>query len=129
MSDSTALRDTEPAPGEKIDDEFIHYDHIGHGSTPAAWALSLSIIVGSIFAGIGMVTEIWVLVWIGAAFVPIALILGAVLKAKGYGVEMDSNAVLKNGESARDHQGPATRDNSKHKTRGGDKRRAETASH
>lgn len=124
MANTTALRDTEPAPGEKIDDEYIHHDHIGHGSTPAAWALSLTIIVGSIIAGLGMVLQIWILVWISILFIPLALTLGVVLKAKGYGVEMDSNAVLKQHESARDHQGPATTDNS----RGGqDKRRSETA--
>ncbi|MCH8559499.1 hypothetical protein LTH96_03520 [Nesterenkonia sp. LB17] len=124
MANTNALRDTEPAPGEKIDDEFIHHDHIGHGSTPAAWALSLTLIVGSIIAGLGMVLEVWVLVWISILFLPLAIILGLVLKAKGYGVEMDSTAVLKNGESARAHQGPASPDN----TRGGkDKRRPETA--
>ncbi|PRZ14622.1 HGxxPAAW family protein [Nesterenkonia sandarakina] len=124
MANTTALRDTEPAPGEKIDDEYIHHDHIGHGSTPAAWALSLTIIVGSIIAGLGMVLQIWILVWISILFIPLALTLGVVLKAKGYGVEMDSNAVLKQHESARDHQGPATTDNS----RGGqDQRRSETA--
>ena len=124
MANTTALRDTEPAPGEKIDDEFIHHDHIGHGSTPAAWALSLTIIVGSIIAGLGMVLQVWVMVWISILFVPLALILGVVLKAKGYGVEMDSNAVLKKHESARDHQGPATTDNSR---AGKDTRRSETA--
>ena len=124
MANTTALRDTEPAPGEKIDDEYIHHDHIGHGSTPAAWALSLTIIVGSIIAGLGMVLQVWVMVWIAILFLPLALTLGLVLKAKGYGVEMDSKAVLTKHESARDHQGPANRDNS----RGGvDKRRPETA--
>ncbi|MGJ9372161.1 HGxxPAAW family protein [Nesterenkonia sp. CF4.4] len=126
MANPTALRDTEPAPGEKVDDEYIHHDHIGHGSTPAAWALSLTIIVGSIIAGLGMVLEIWIMVWISILFIPLALVLGVVLKAKGYGVEMDSNAVLKQHESARDHQGPATTDNSR---RSQDKRRSETAAH
>lgn len=126
MANTTALRDTEPAPGEKIDDEYIHHDHIGHGSTPAAWALSLTIIVGSIIAGLGMVLEVWILVWISILFLPLAVTLGLVLKAKGYGVEMDSAAVLKKHESARDHQGPASPDH----TRGGkDKRRPETAAH
>ncbi|WP_191089674.1 hypothetical protein [Nesterenkonia ebinurensis] len=30
----TAVRDVEQQPASA--DEFIHYDHIGHGSTPAA---------------------------------------------------------------------------------------------
>ena len=102
------VRDVEQqsAPGQGPDDEFIHHDHIGHGSTPAAWALSLTIIVGSVIAGIGFVTEWWILAWIGAACVPLAIILGVVLKRAGYGVEMDSRAVLQRGEDPRSHQGP-----------------------
>ncbi|GAA1147430.1 HGxxPAAW family protein [Nesterenkonia lutea] len=134
MSTTSALRDTEPAPGEKVDDEFIHYDHIGHGSTPAAWALSITIMVGAILAGIGMVTQVWVLVWIAAVFLPVAIILGVVLKAKGYGVEMDANKVLSQHESARDHQGPASMDNSRGDStdtgrRGSQSRRTESAAH
>ncbi|GAA3051901.1 MULTISPECIES: HGxxPAAW family protein [Actinomycetes] len=107
------VRDVEqqPAVGEQPDDAFIHYDHIGHGSTPAAWTLSLTLIVGSIIAGIGFVAEIWVLAYIGAACVPLALILGYALKKAGLGVEMDSSSVLKHGEDPRRHQGPAVPDN------------------
>lgn len=102
------VRDVEQqsAPGQGPDDEFIHHDHIGHGSTPAAWALSLTIIAGSVIAGVGFVTEWWILVWIGAAFLPLAIILGVGLKRAGYGVEMDSKAVLDQGEDPRSHQGP-----------------------
>lgn len=125
MASTTALRDTEPAPGEMVDDEFIHHDHIGHGSTPAAWALCSTIIVGSIIAGLGMVLQVWIMVWVSILFIPLAITLGLVLKAKGYGVEMDSKAVLaKKEQAARDRQGPASPDN----TRGGkEKRRPETA--
>lgn len=126
MSTTSALRDTEPAPGEKVDDEYIHHDHIGHGSTPAAWSLSISIMVGSIIAGIGMVTQVWVLVWISILFLPLAIVLGLVLKAKGYGVEMDAKKVISEHESARDHQGPANADNSRGNK---DTRRPETAAH
>ncbi|GAA1170625.1 MULTISPECIES: HGxxPAAW family protein [Nesterenkonia] len=107
------VRDVEqqPAAGEQPGDAHIHHDHIGHGSTPAAWALSLTLIVGSIVAGIGFVIEVWVLAYIGAACVPLALILGWGLKKAGYGVEMDSWSVLERGEDPRDHQGPAMPDN------------------
>lgn len=113
----TKVRDVEQQPSAS--DEFIHYDHIGHGSTPAAWALSLTIIVAAIVAGIGFVTEIWLFAWIGAGLVPVAVILGVVLKKMGYGVEMDSKAVLQRGEDPRAHRGPATPDN----TRGGEQKR------
>lgn len=107
------VRDVEqqPAAGEHPGDAFIHHDHIGHGSTPAAWTLSLTLIVGSVVAGFGFVFEVWILAYIGAAFVPLALILGWGLKKAGYGVEIDSWKVLENGEDPRRHQGPAMPDN------------------
>ena len=46
--------------------------------------------------------------WIGIALMPVALIVGIVMKKMGYGVEMDSAAVINQGEDPRDHQGPAT---------------------
>lgn len=111
------VRDVEQEPAAA--DEFIHYDHIGHGSTPAAWTVSLTLIVASIIAGVGFVTEWWILVWIGAALVPVAGILGVVLKKMGYGVEMDSYAVLKQGDDPRRHSGPASPDH----TAGGEEKR------
>ncbi|GAA4922790.1 HGxxPAAW family protein [Nesterenkonia rhizosphaerae] len=117
----TKVRDVEQQPSAS--DEFIHYDHIGHGSTPAAWALSLTIIVAAIVAGIGFVTEIWLFAWIGAGLVPVAVILGVVLKKMGYGVEMDSKSVLNQGADPREHAGPAIPD---HTEGGADKRRPES---
>ena len=119
---STTVRDVEQQPAAGQADEFIHYDHIGHGSTPAAWTLSITIIVASVIAGVGFVIPEWTLVWIGAALVPVAVILGVVLKRMGYGVEMDSVAVLKQGDDPRGHQGPAVPD----RTRGAGKRRPES---
>ncbi|GAA1818944.1 HGxxPAAW family protein [Nesterenkonia flava] len=106
---ATNVRDVEQKP--RSEDEFLHYDHIGHGSTPAAWALSLTIILGGLLAGVGLIGQWWILVWIGAALVPVGIILGVVLKKMGYGVEMDSNSVLKQGADPREHQGPAIPDN------------------
>ncbi|WP_150460086.1 HGxxPAAW family protein [Nesterenkonia ebinurensis] len=110
----TAVRDVEQQPASA--DEFIHYDHIGHGSTPAAWTLSIILITGSVVAGVGFIglywsDAWWIAIWIGAACVPLALIMGIVLKKAGYGVEMDSDAVLKQGADPRAHSGPATPDN------------------
>lgn len=118
----TAVRDVEQEPASA--DEFIHYDHIGHGSTPAAWALSLTIVAGAVIAGVGFIglywsDAWWTAIWVGAALVPVALILGIVLKKAGYGVEMDSNAVLKKGADPRSQSGPATPDN----TSGGPEKR------
>lgn len=107
---STPVRDVEQQPAAGQADEFIHYDHIGHGSTPAAWTLSITIIIASIVAAIGFVIPEWTLVWVGAALVPLAIILGVVLKRMGYGVEMDSAAVLKRGDDLRSHQGPSVPD-------------------
>ncbi len=115
------VRDVEQQPA---DDEFIHYDHIGHGSTPAAWALSLTIILGSVIAGVGFIIPNWTVVIIGSALVPVGIILGIVLKKMGYGVEMDSEAVLQRGEDPRAHRGPATPDH----TRGGAEKRRPGAS-
>jgi hypothetical protein len=114
----TPVRDVEQEP--TANDEFIHHDHIGHGSTPAAWALSGTIVLGSVIAGVGFIGLAWSAAWwiaiaIGVALIPVALILGLVMKKAGYGVEMDSEAVLRNGRDPRNYSGPATPDN----TRGG----------
>lgn len=123
----TPVRDVEQEP--TANDEFIHHDHIGHGSTPAAWALSLTIVLGSAIAGVGLIGLSWSDAWwiaiiIGAALIPVALVLGMVLKKAGYGVEMDSEAVLRQGSDPRNYSGPAAPDN----TRGGAEKRQPGAS-
>lgn len=128
-SSATAVRDVEQAP--EAADEFIHYDHIGHGSTPAAWVLCGIIMLGSAIAALGFVGLAWssawaILIWIGAALVPVAIVAGVVMKRMGYGVEMDSKAVLRRGKDPREHSGPASPD----QTRGGEeKRRPEAGTH
>lgn len=94
-------------------DAYIHYDHIGHGSTPAAWAVSFTLMIASLIAGVGFIglhwsDAWWPAIWVGAALTPVAVILGLVLKRAGYGVEMDSDSVLKQGADPRQHSGPAT---------------------
>lgn len=123
----STVRDVEqqPAPGEQPADAHIHYDHIGHGSTPAAWTLSITVIIGSVFIGVGIILEQMILIWIGVACLPLAVILGVGMKKAGYGVEMDSKSVLERGEDPRDHQGPALPDHS----RGSEKRAPESGTH
>lgn len=91
-TDQRTVRDVEQRPAA---DEFIHYDHIGHGSTPAAWTLSLVIVLGSLVAGIGVIIPSLTVALIGAALMPVGIILGIVMKKMGLGVEMDSKAVLR----------------------------------
>ncbi|MGO1192603.1 MAG: HGxxPAAW family protein [Nesterenkonia sp.] len=111
---STAgVRDVKQKP--QAADEFIHHDHIGHGSTPAAWALCVIVIIGSALAAVGFIGLAWtsqwaILIWIGAALMPVAIVVGVVMKRMGYGVELDADAVLRRGSSPREHSGPATPD-------------------
>lgn len=120
-TDQRHVRDVEqqPAAADQAEDAYIHYDHIGHGSTPAAWTLSLTIVLGSVIAGVGFIIPNWTVAAVGGALVPVGIILGIVLKKMGYGVEMDSKDVLQRGEDPRAHRGPATPDN----TRGGEQKR------
>lgn len=100
--------DVEQQTADTEADAFIHHDHVGHGSTPAAWALCTLVVIGALLIGLAMIFESWVMAWIGIALIPVALIVGIVMKKMGYGVEMDSAAVINQGEDPRDHQGPAT---------------------
>lgn len=119
---ATDVRDVEQQP--EAGDAFIHYDHIGHGSTPAGWALCIIVIVGSIIAAVGFIGLAWasewaILIWIGAALMPVAVVVGVVMKRMGYGVEMDSKSVLDRGADPRAHGGPASPDH----TSGGEAKR------
>ena len=125
---ATPVRDVEQNPESA--DQFIHHDHIGHGSTPAAWALCGILILGALVAAVGFVGLAWsnawaVLIWIGAALVPVGVVVGIVMKRMGYGVEMDSDAVLRRGADPRSHSGPA----SPHQTRQGQARTSSAAQH
>ena len=124
-SPAAGVRDVEQKP--QAADEFIHHDHIGHGSTPAAWTLCIIVITGSFLAAVGFIGLAWtsewaILIWIGAALMPVAVAAGVVLKRMGYGVEMDAEAVLRNGADPRKHSGPATPDQT---SGGAQKRRPE----
>lgn len=58
----------------------------GHGSSPAAWTAVVIMLVGVAIATAFLFLDVIPLVWVGAALVPIGLIVGGILKAAGLGV-------------------------------------------
>ncbi|GAA2753213.1 HGxxPAAW family protein [Amnibacterium kyonggiense] len=61
-------------------------DEPGHGSSPAAWTAVVIMLIGIAIATAFLFLDVIPLVWLGAALVPIGLIVGGVLKAVGLGV-------------------------------------------
>ena len=61
-------------------------DEGGHGSSPAAWAAVVIMLIGFAIATAFLFLDVMPLVWLGAALVPIGLIVGGLLKAVGFGV-------------------------------------------
>ena len=58
----------------------------GHGSSPAAWTAVVIMLIGITIATACLFLNVIPLVWLGAALVPIGLIVGGLLKAVGLGV-------------------------------------------
>ncbi|MGI8613488.1 MAG: HGxxPAAW family protein [Nocardioidaceae bacterium] len=59
-----------------------------HGSTPAAWAAVLIVLIGFTVGSIGVILgPNWVLFWIGCALLPVALVVGKVMQAAGLGTD------------------------------------------
>jgi hypothetical protein len=58
----------------------------GHGSSPAAWTAVVIMLVGIAIATAALFLDVIPLVWLGAALVPVGLIVGGILKAVGLGV-------------------------------------------
>ncbi|MBW4042308.1 MAG: hypothetical protein HIU86_09300 [Acidobacteria bacterium] len=58
----------------------------GHGSSPAAWTAVVIMLIGFVIATAFLFLNVIPLVWLGAALVPIGLIVGGLLKAVGLGV-------------------------------------------
>lgn len=56
-----------------------------HGRTPAAWATNGLIVLGALFAAVGLMIPLFALVWVGAGVVVAALAVGAVMRALGHG--------------------------------------------
>lgn len=64
-----------------------HAEPIGHGNSVASWALVLLAIVGAVIIMFGMLSETWIVVIVGGAFIVAGLIAGFVLKKAGKGVD------------------------------------------
>ncbi|WP_375406193.1 HGxxPAAW family protein [uncultured Amnibacterium sp.] len=58
----------------------------GHGSSPAAWTAVVIMLIGFTVATAALFLDVIPLVFIGAAIIPIGLIVGGVMKAVGLGV-------------------------------------------
>ena len=61
-------------------------DEPGHGSSPAAWTAVVIMLVGVTLGTIALFFDVLPVVLIGAAIIPIGLIVGGVMKRAGYGV-------------------------------------------
>lgn len=61
-------------------------DEPGHGSSPAAWTAVVIMLVGVLIGTVALFLDVLVLVYVGAALIPIGLIVGGVMKRAGFGV-------------------------------------------
>lgn len=60
--------------------------HHNEGKTVAAWTMNLGIVLGSVPIAAGLILpEMTVLLWVGAAIVLLAIVLGVVLSRAGLG--------------------------------------------
>ncbi|MGQ3384441.1 HGxxPAAW family protein [Glutamicibacter sp. TV12E] len=64
----------------------VYAEEIGHGNSIAAWSCVLIMTVGFIVGGIAFANLAWSIVWVGCGIVVLGLIVGAILKAAGFGV-------------------------------------------
>lgn len=62
-----------------------------HGSNPAAWTTVLLVLAGFVVGGVALVLDPinWIVFWVGAALVPVAVIVGKVMAAMGMGAQAD----------------------------------------
>ncbi len=61
--------------------------HVHHGRTPAAWAGTMITLVAFIVGAIGLVVGNWVIFWIAAAMIVIALVVTVVMRKMGLGAD------------------------------------------
>jgi hypothetical protein len=61
--------------------------HTHHGRTPAAWAGSITALVGFLIGGFAVVAQNWTLFWIAVGICAVALIITVVLQKMGYGAD------------------------------------------
>lgn len=62
-------------------------EHDNHGQTPAAWAVSIIVMLAFLVGTLGVVFAQPIVFWIGVALLPVAGITGKVLQGMGYGAE------------------------------------------
>ena len=76
------------AASVSVQEPVDHSVEIGHGNSPAAWALVGTTLIGALISCIAFVmgSEATVLFLIGVGVMVVGLILGPVLRAAGYGV-------------------------------------------
>ncbi|WP_375400223.1 HGxxPAAW family protein [uncultured Amnibacterium sp.] len=60
-------------------------EELGEGSSPAAWIAVVIMLVGVFIGTLALFLDVLPAVFIGAAIVPIGLIVGAVLARLGFG--------------------------------------------
>lgn len=61
-------------------------DEPGHGDSPAAWTAVVIMLVGVTIGTIALFFNVIPAVFLGAAFIPVGLIVGGVMKRAGFGV-------------------------------------------
>lgn len=61
-------------------------DEPGHGSSPAAWTAVVIMLVGVAIGTVALFFDVLAVVLVGAALIPIGLIVGGVMKKAGFGV-------------------------------------------
>lgn len=68
--------------------------HHNEGKTVAAWTMNLGIVLGALGIGIGMVlSDLSILIWIGAGVVVLSVLVGFVLSKAGLGQPRQYGAV------------------------------------
>lgn len=70
------VSDYKPAPGAR---------HVHHGRTTAAWAGSMTALVGFIILAAGLLFSSWPVFWIGGAVLVLSLVVTLVLQKMGKG--------------------------------------------
>lgn len=58
----------------------------GHGSSPAAWTAVVVMLVGVLIGTVFLFLDVIPLVLVGAALIPVGLVVGAVMKGAGFGL-------------------------------------------
>lgn len=61
-------------------------DEPGHGDSPAAWTAVVIMLIGVTVGTVALFFDVVLVVWLGAALIPVGLIVGGVMKKAGYGV-------------------------------------------